>query len=152
MKTGRHIKIMEIIKNNKIGTQHELRQALIDNGFDVTQATVSRDINDLKIVKKHLPEGGYAYAVAQLDDSIKSADRFSKLFNEAVISADYAENIIVIKSFPGMANAVCSLLDAMQIDDIVGTIAGDDTIFIVVRKKEEAEMIARDFNQRLEKY
>lgn len=151
MKTSRHIKIMEIIKNNQISTQHDLRQALIDSGFDVTQATVSRDINDLKIVKKRLPEGGYAYTVAQLDDSIKSADRFSKLFNEAVISADFAENIIVIKSFPGMANAVCSLLDAMKIDDIVGTIAGDDTIFIVVRKKEEAEMISREFNQRLGK-
>ena len=141
MKPTRHVKILEIIENRTVSTQQELRRALLEEGYNVTQATVSRDINDLKLIKVRTPSGKYAYAISGRDDALGSPEKFSKLFSEAMIKADVAQNIVVIKSYPGMANALCSLIDAMKNPDIVGTIAGDDTIFVVLRTNDRAEML-----------
>jgi len=132
MKPTRHVKILEIIESRTVSTQQELRKALLDEGYNVTQATVSRDINDLKLVKVRTPSGKYAYGVSGRDDALGNPEKFSKLFSEAMIKADNAQN---------MANALCSLIDAMKNPDIVGTIAGDDTIFVVLRNSERAEML-----------
>ena len=148
MKPTRHVKILEIIKNRSVSTQQELRQALLDEGYEVTQATVSRDINDLKLIKVRTSTGKCAYAISGRDESVTNPEKFSKLFSEAMINAENAENIVVVKSYPGMANALCSLIDAMKNPDIVGTIAGDDTIFIVLRSSERAE----DFKNELNKF
>ena len=134
MKPARHVKILEIIESRTVSTQQELRKALIKEGYNVTQATVSRDINDLNLVKVRTPSGRYAYGVSGRDDALGNPEKFSKLFTEAMIKADAAQNIVVIKSYPGMANALCSLIDAMKNPDIVGTIAGDDTIFVVIKE------------------
>ena len=148
MKVKRHNKILEIIENNNIETQEELIAKLRLAGYDVTQATVSRDINDLKLIKVRTSTGKYAYAISGRDESVTNPEKFSKLFSEAMINAENAENIVVVKSYPGMANALCSLIDAMKNPDIVGTIAGDDTIFIVLRSSERAE----DFKNELNKF
>lgn len=138
MKPTRHVKILEIVENRTISTQQELRKALREEGYNVTQATVSRDINDLKLIKVRTPSGKYAYGISGRDDALGNPEKFSKLFSEAMIKADVAQNIVVIKTYPGMANALCSLIDAMKNPDIVGTIAGDDTIFVVMRSGDRA--------------
>ena len=144
MKPNRHVKILEIIENRTISTQQELRDALLSEGYDVTQATVSRDINDLKLIKVRTPSGKYAYGISSREDALGNPEKFSKLFTEAMIKADAAQNIVVIKSYPGMANALCSLIDAMKNPDIVGTIAGDDTIIVVLRTNERAQMLKQE--------
>lgn len=146
MKPTRHVKILEIIEKKTISTQQELRRALLDEGYDVTQATVSRDINDLKLIKVRMPSGKYAYGISGRDEALNNPEKFSKLFSEAMIKAENAQNIIVIKTYPGMANALCSLIDAMKNHDIVGTIAGDDTIFIVARTSECAESLKHELD------
>lgn len=144
MKPTRHVKILEIVENRTISTQQELRKALLEEGYNVTQATVSRDINDLKLIKARTPSGKYAYGISGKDDALGNPEKFSKLFTEAMIKADVAQNIVVIKSYPGMANALCSLIDAMKNPDIVGTIAGDDTIFVVLRTNERAQLLKQE--------
>lgn len=150
MKPTRHVKILEIIENRTISTQQELRNALLAEGYDVTQATVSRDINDLKLIKVRTPSGKYAYGISSRDETLGNPEKFSKLFSEAMIKADAAQNIVVIKTYPGMANALCSLIDAMRNPDIVGTIAGDDTIFVVLRTNERAQLLKQELQGLIE--
>lgn len=136
MKSERQKKIIELITKYHIGTQEELAAALNDAGFNVTQATVSRDIRELNLTKTSIDGKQQKYVVYQKDESYIN-DKFIRVLREGFISADYAQNILVIKTVPGMAMAVCAALDAMKWHDIVGTIAGDDTIMCAVRTTDD---------------
>ena len=143
MKTKRHAKILEIIHSTPVDTQDELLKRLRECGFDVTQATVSRDIKELRLIKTLDSDGRYRYStVKQENDHISS--KFHSLFSGSLICIedesgvfliDYAGNIVVIKCFVGMAQAVCAAMDSLHWDNVVGTLAGDDT-FLCITKNE----------------
>ncbi|MBQ9519823.1 MAG: arginine repressor [Firmicutes bacterium] len=137
MKTERQSRILELIRENDIDTQEMLAEMLEKNGFHVTQATVSRDIRELKITKVGVQGGGFKYAV-MTGGSTETAKRMTRVFKEGVLSIDYAGNLIVIKTIQGMAMGVAAAIDAMDKAEIMGTIAGDDTIFCVVKTEEKA--------------
>ena len=137
MKKRRQAKIIELISQNEIETQEKLQDMLNSYGFEVTQATISRDIKELRLVKDLSSDGRYVYSTGK--KSIENVNhRTGGIFNETIISIDYALNTVVIKCFTGMANAVCAAIDSMNLDEIIGTIAGDDTIFILCRSEETA--------------
>ena len=137
MKKRRQAKILELISSNDIETQEELQEYLLRYGFEVTQATISRDIKELRLVKDLSSKGRYIYSTGKKrTDNIHH--RAGGIFNESIISIDYAMNMIVIKCFSGMANAACAAIDSMNHDEILGTIAGDDTIFMLCRSEETA--------------
>ena len=138
MKSKRHEKILELIRDNDIETQEQLLQQLQENGFNTTQATISRDIKELRIVKELTSLGTYRYCVPEKDAPPALSDRLNNIFRECVISVDYAENLVVIHTLPGMANAAASALDAMRSGAVLGTLAGDDTVVIVMREGHAA--------------
>ena len=138
MKAQRQAKIVEIISNANVETQEQLLQALTDQGFSSTQATISRDIKELRIVKELTSLGTYRYCVPEKDAPAALSDRLNNIFREWVISVDYAENLVVIHTLPGMANAAASALDAMRSGAVLGTLAGDDTVVIVMREGHAA--------------
>lgn len=143
MKIKRHLKIIELVKNNNIETQEELSEKLKENGFNVTQATVSRDIRELKLSKMSCDGGKQKYVIFNTNDG-NVTQRLIRIFRDGVTSIDYAQNIIVIKTLNGMAMAVAAALDAMNNSEIIGSIAGDDTIFCVVKTEQKAiELIER---------
>jgi len=146
MKYSRHAKILEIIENNEIETQEELAEFLKRNGFNVTQATVSRDIKELRLIKVLTKNGRYKYATIKQQESLLS-DRLIKIFKDSVISIDYTGHFIVFKTLVGAANAAAAAVDAMDIKEVVGTIAGDDTIFMLVREKEDIQELIQYFKQ-----
>ena len=133
MKSERHRKILEIINKNDIETQEELAAALIDAGFNVTQATVSRDI-------KMVVNGHKKYVVFKNDNNNMN-DKYIRVLRDGFSDMDMAQNILVIKTVPGMAMAVCAALDAIDYQEIVGTIAGDDTIMCAVRSVEDTKKL-----------
>ncbi|MDD3692436.1 MAG: arginine repressor [Oscillospiraceae bacterium] len=137
MKAKRHAKIIDIIKSQKINTQEELQYHLKKAGFDVTQATISRDIKELRLIKTLGSDGYYRYATAdRSNDSISS--KFNTLFSDTVVNIDYAGNIVVIKCLSGTATAACAAIDALHRPNIVGTISGDDTFLCIMRNEENA--------------
>ena len=138
MKTKRQAKIVEIISNTNVETQEQLLDALREAGFNSTQATISRDIKELRIVKELTSLGTYRYSVSEKDAPPALTDRLNTIFRECVTSIDYAENIIVIHTLPGLASAAGSALDAMKINVVLGTLAGDDTVMIVMRDSNAA--------------
>lgn len=138
MKSKRQAKIIEIISTTNVETQEQLLTALQDAGFTSTQATISRDIKELRIVKELTNYGTYRYTTAAREVPATFSGRLNTIFRECVTSFDYAQNIIVIHTLPGLANAAASALDAMNISVILGTIAGDDTVFIVMRDVNSA--------------
>ena len=143
MRTDRHKKILELINNNNIGTQEELADALNKAGYNVTQATVSRDIREMRLTKISLEKGKQKY-VAMTNRDNEISDRLIRVFKEAVVKMDYAGNMVVIKTLEGMGMAVGVALDNMQNSEILGTIAGDDTVFCVIRGSHQAaELIER---------
>ncbi len=137
MKTKRHNKILELISEKDIATQEDLLIHLRECGFDVTQATVSRDIKELRLVKTMVSDGKYRYTAAASDSNADVSTKYA-VFNQSAKSVDYANNIIVIKCYTGMANAACAVLDAMNHEGVVGTLAGDDTIFVLMRDDKTA--------------
>ena len=137
MKLARHSKILEIIETTDIETQGELAAKLKEAGFDVTQATVSRDIRELKLTKISNGKGSQKYSAMSGIDA-EASERLIRVFKEAVVKMDFSENIIVIKTLEGMGMAVAVALDNMQNDEIVGTIAGDNTVFCVVRSHHQS--------------
>lgn len=149
MKYSRHTKILEIIENHEVETQEELAQKLKECGFNVTQATVSRDIKELRLLKVLTKDGRYKYATIKQQESVIS-DRFIKLFKDSVTSIDNAENIIVIKTLPGAANAAAAALDALDLKELVGTLAGDDTIFLLTRDREKVPQVIEVFKKMME--
>lgn len=138
MKKRRQAKIIEIITQNEIETQEELQERLQSFGFEVTQATISRDIKELRLVKDLSSSGRYVYSTGK--KNVENINRRAGgIFSEAIISIDYAMNTVVIKCFSGMANAACAAIDSMNLNEILGSIAGDDTIFILCRSEETAQ-------------
>lgn len=146
MKYLRHAKILEIIMNQDIETQEELTQALKKNGMNVTQATVSRDIKELRLIKQMSRTGRYKYASLASQDAVLT-DRLVRLFKESIVSLDHAGNIVVLRTIPAAAQAAASAIDAANFDEVVGTIAGDDTIFVVVREADQAEDVQERFRK-----
>ena len=135
MKIKRHSKIIELINTYDIATQEELAQRLEDSGFVVTQATVSRDIRDLKLSKVVYGDGKQKYSLMPKQDGI--SEKYLKILKEAFISMDMAQNILVLKTVSGMAMAVAAALDSLQMSEIVGCIAGDDTIMAAIRSVDD---------------
>ena len=144
MKSQRQAKILEIIGQKDIETQEQLLAALEENGFRSTQATISRDIKDLRIVKELSDSGSYRYTVQQTE-SASFVSRLNNIFHECVIKLDHAQNIVVIYTLPGLASAACSAVDSMDISYVVGTSAGDDTGLILMRDSD----YAREFCEEL---
>lgn len=149
MKAKRQAKILELIQKYEIETQEELSSYLTNEGFEVTQATVSRDIRELKLTKISLDSGKQKYTVLS-DAKEQISAKLVRVFREGFLSLDMAQNILVIKTVSGMANAVCAAIDAMQIPGIVGSIAGDDTIFCVVRTVDDAALTMKTLRKIVE--
>lgn len=143
MKKKRHEKILELIQKYSIDTQEELLRLLREEGFDVTQATVSRDIKELRLMKMLSSDGKYRYVTAK-EDGKSNSGKFFSLFADSAVSVASAQNIVCVKCQTGMANAVCAAMDTLYRDDIVGTLAGDDTIFILTNNDKTAEFLAEE--------
>ncbi|MCR5175840.1 MAG: arginine repressor [Anaerovibrio sp.] len=142
MKAHRQSKIRQIIENQVIETQEDLAAALRARDIEVTQATVSRDIKDMQLVKIPYGSGKYRYAYPIDSQTLHSEDRMQRLFKDMVKKIDYTENIVVIKTMPGAANSVCIALDNARWPEIIGTVAGDDTIIVVIKHSGMSEEIA----------
>ena len=140
MKSKRHAKILEIIAKNNIETQEELSDCLEREGFHVTQATVSRDIRELKLMKV-TGKGGHQKYVPPNESGTDMREKYFRIFKDGFVSVDMAQNILVIKTASGMAMAVAAALDAMECHEIVGSIAGDDTVMCAVRTMEDTERL-----------
>ena len=138
MKSQRQAKILEIISTRNVETQEQLLAALQQEGFRGTQATISRDIKELRIVKELTSLGTYRYSTSANDMTGSFSTRLNTIFRESVVSFDYAQNIIVVRTLPGLASAAASALDAMNLSAVVGTLAGDDTVMIVMRDNNAA--------------
>ena len=138
MKNQRQAKIMEIISNKNVETQEQLLSLLLQEGFRATQATISRDIKELRIVKELTSLGTYRYTTAANDSNGTFSARLNTIFKECVTGFDYAQNIIVIRTLPGLAAAAASAIDSMDMNKIVGTLAGDDTVMVVMRDNNAA--------------
>ena len=147
MKSGRHEKILEIISEYPVETQDELMKRLRDTGYKATQATISRDIKELRLVKTLGDNGKYRYVAPSGSSDIRS--KFIGIFGNSVLSIDNAQNIVVVKTLSGTANAVCAALDSLDNTVVVGTIAGDDTIFIACRTQESALNLSSTLKQYL---
>ena len=138
MKAQRQAKIVEIISNINVETQEQLLEKLQEAGFTSTQATISRDIKELRIVKELTSFGTYRYTTAAKEVPSSFSGRLNTIFRECVTDFDYAQNIIVIHTLPGLANAAASALDAMNMSVVLGTLAGDDTVMVVMRDNNAA--------------
>ena len=148
MKNARQTAILSIIEQNDIETQEELAAKLREMGIGVTQATVSRDIKELRLLKVLSAKGGYKYATADKAEHGLS-DRFVRIFMDSVLSISYAGNIIVIKTLSGSANAAAEAIDSMRWPEILGTMAGDNTILVIVHSEAEAADIVSRFQEML---
>ena len=146
MKKNRHEAILSLISREDIGTQEELMQKLNDLGYKVTQATVSRDIKSLKLIKTPVSSGQYKYSYVN-NETEDFSGKYYSILSHSVTSVDYAGNMAVVKCYAGMANAACAAMDNLDIENIVGTLAGDDTIFVLCRNEESAA----DFKDYIEK-
>ena len=138
MKPGRQSVILEIISERDIETQHQLMQALAERGIKSTQATLSRDIKDMRLIKELGPNGNYRYVQAAKPEQDDSSERLRTILKESLVSFDLAQNLLVIKTLPGLAPAACSAIDGMHIENLVGTLAGDDTAFLAMRDNDSA--------------
>lgn len=146
MKLRRHDAIIDLVNNQDINTQEELMENLQKQGFKVTQATVSRDIKELRIFKALGKDGKYRYSTGGRN-ALDKTSGFESLFASSVEEVDSAENIVVIKTMTGMAQAVCMSLDNIDFENIVGTIAGDDTIFVLCRNLKATEEMLNKFRK-----
>ncbi|MGW8957879.1 transcriptional regulator AhrC/ArgR [Paenibacillus sp. NPDC055715] len=140
MKGQRHIKIREIISQQEIETQDDLVEALRKAGFQVTQATVSRDIKELLLIKVPMDDGRYKYSMPS-DQRYNPAQKLKRTLGDNFLHIDYTTNLIVMKCLPGTANSIAALLDNIEWPEIMGTISGDDTILIICRSEENSETI-----------
>ncbi len=148
-RSSRQLKLLEIINKIDIETQSDLANALIKEGFKVTQATVSRDIKELGLVKVLTPEKTYKYAQPHSSEGHTNA-KMLNLFRESVLSIDEAGNIIVVKTLQGAAGSACSLIDKMNIKEIIGSVAGDDCVFLAVRNHGHVDAIVQQLTALLD--
>ncbi len=144
MKSSRQEKILEIIGSRDVDTQSQLIDELLACGVKSTQATLSRDIKELRLVKELSSAGKYRYVAASREEMTDYDIRLKKIFRESVTSHATAQNILVLKTLPGLAPAACSALDGMEIEGLVGTLAGDDTAFIAMKNIEAAANLERE--------
>lgn len=149
MKNARQAEILNIIQSSDVETQEQLLLHLKDRGFNTTQATISRDIKELRLVKELTGNGGYRYAASGRRNNTGVEARLRNIFKEGFTSVDVAQNIIVLKTMPGLASAVCSALDGMEIAGMVGTIAGDDTGLIIMRDNASAQNFSSEIHNLL---
>ena len=148
MKSKRHAILLEIIQEHDIETQEELLEKLREKNFNVTQATISRDIKELRLVKIPVGNGKYKYATGNKTGT-DTLSNFNTLFKTAVISVDFAQNMIVLKTTSGMAQGVCAAIDSIEWDGMLGTIAGDDTIFIVTSTGSKAASLTSELKKNM---
>lgn len=148
MKSKRHSKIIEIITQKDIETQEELAQELKDAGFDVTQATVSRDIKSLKLIKTQDQRGRYRYSIIKNDTS-GITDKLTSILTNTVTNAENVNNMVIVKTLTGSASAAAEAIDNLGLGEVAGTIAGDNTIFIVVRDEEKASAMVYNIQKML---
>ena len=144
MKNDRQRRILEIVEREAIDTQEQLQQKLQEQGVTCTQATISRDIKQL-----HLIKGRYRYTVSSQRNKLNVADKLRTIFRESIISVDSAQNIVVIKTMAGLANAAAAAMDGMSISGMVGTLAGDDTALLVMKDAEMAKGFCEDIHEML---
>ncbi len=149
MKPNRQAKILELIAAKDIETQEQLLNELDSCGFPATQATISRDIKELRLIKELGPNGTYRYSAAAKQREHSSSAKLNSIFKQCVIACDHAQNIVVIKTMPGLASAACSAIDAMGSDDVVGTLAGDDTAFLLLRDTASATSLCTDIRRQI---
>ena len=149
MKNARQAEILNIIQSSDVETQEQLLLHLKERGFNTTQATISRDIKELRLVKELTGNGGYRYAASGRRNNTGVEARLRNIFKEGFTSVDVAQNIIVLKTMPGLASAVCSALDGMEIAGMVGTIAGDDTGLIIMRDNASAQNFSSEIHNLL---
>lgn len=149
MKNDRQSKILEIIEREPIDTQEQLQQRLQDQGITCTQATISRDIKQLHLIKEPMGQGKYRYAVSVQRNRLNVADKLRTIFRESIVSVDYAQNIVVIKTMAGLANAAAAALDSMSIPYMVGSLAGDDTAMLVMRDTDSARSFCDEIHEML---
>lgn len=149
VKTARHHKIREIIENRTVQTQEDLADMLRKEGIIVTQATVSRDIKELMLVKIPTGDGNYKYGFPTEQNIIYSYTRMERLFRDSVNSVDFSENLIVIRTLPGTAQYVASTVDNARWPEILGTVAGDDTLMVIVKPKELVPELVNRFKNLL---
>ena len=149
MKKRRQEKLLELISAFEIDTQDELIDRLRDHGFEVTQATVSRDIRELNISKMTTGKGTYRYVLSKQNEDHGQSMRFGSTIIGSIVSVDSALNIVVLKTMPGLASAACSTLDNMSISYMVGSLAGDDTAFLVMKDTESAAAFCEEIQEML---
>ena len=150
MKNDRQSRILEIIEREPIDTQEQLQQRLQEQGITCTQATISRDIKQLHLIKEPIGQGKYRYAVSVQRNRLNVADKLRTIFRESIVSVDYAQNIVVIKTMAGLANAAAAALDGMSIPYMVGSLAGDNTVLLVMRDTESAETFCEEIKEMLQ--
>jgi transcriptional regulator of arginine metabolism len=144
-KSERQSRLLQLIREHDIGTQEDLVSGLNETGLEVTQATISRDIKELGIIKVTTGSGQQKYVPMERSGEVASG-RLMKVFAEAVVQVDQAGNLVIIKSLPGMAQACASALDSMRLPEVAGSIAGDDTVFVAARTIEHAEALSKTLN------
>ena len=150
MRISRQNKILELIETYEIETQDKLASLLREFGYEVTQATISRDIKELHLVKEQTGRGSYHYVVSVHKATFNNSGKLRTIFRESVVSFDCAQNIVVLKTMPGLASAACAALDSMYISVLVGSLAGDDTVFLVMRDNDSALAFCDDIRKLIE--
>lgn len=145
MKALRHSKIKEIVERYVIETQEELAEALSKHGIEITQATVSRDIKELMLIKVPTGDGRYRYAFPPEQNIVLSQARMERTFHDSIVTIDYSQNIVVLRTLPGTAQAVAYTIDYVKWPEIIGTVAGDDTIFVLVKPIEAVPQVIAKF-------
>ncbi len=149
MKNDRQRRILEIVEREPIDTQELLQQRLLEQGVSCTQATISRDIKQLHLIKEPIGQGRYRYTASSQRNRLNAADKLRSIFRESIVSVDFAQNMIVIKTMAGLANAAAAALDGMNISDMVGSLAGDDTALLVMRDTESARGFCEEIHEML---
>ena len=149
MKNARQTEILNIIQTEDVETQEQLLTQLKQRGFAATQATISRDIKELRLVKELTGRGGYRYALSGHKGPDTSDTRLRNIFREGVFSVDIAQNIVVVRTMPGLASAACSALDGMEIPGMVGSLAGDDTGILIMRDNACAQQFVSEIHKLL---
>lgn len=150
MKSKRQEKILELIADHSVQTQEQLLTELNEAGFSTTQATISRDIKQLRIIKELGPDGVYRYATAPKPAEHTFSAKLNLIFRQCITSVDYAQNMIVVKTMPGLANGAASAIDKLNIPEMLGTLAGDDTCFVVLKDTQAAAELCAEIREQID--
>ena len=150
MKNQRQEHLLQIIAEETVETQEQLLERLQERGIRSTQATISRDIKELHLIKEPVGQGRYRYAVSAHRTKLNFADRLRTIFREGVLSVDYAQNLVVIKTMPGLANGAAAAIDKLNIPEMLGTLAGDDTCFVVLKDTQAAAELCAEIREQIE--